>query len=289
MRYYLLLITLYCCIPIPCYAQQQVIRYIQDEGDLDHRHEYFIKLLRLALDKDTEDAENMLLQPAENYMSQSRSFHQLINNDGIDIIWNGTSIAREQHLHPIRIPLIKGLLGYRVLIINKKDKDKFASVKTINDLKKYTAGQGFDWPDTQILRANQLAVVTSSNYLGLFKMLLSGRFDYFPRGINEAQQELASYNNGELMVNEHIVLRYTFPVYFFVNKNNAKLANSIEQGLNKAIADGSFEQLFNDYYQPKKILSTYLNPSSIIIDLENPLLPALTPIENKEFWLQFQQ
>jgi len=282
---YLLWFLLICSYPVSlCLAQTQVIHYIKSDGDQDNRHEYYIKLLRLALDKGANDPSNILLKPTKSYMSQSRSFHQLINGKNIDVIWNGTSIAREKDLLPIRIPLIKGLIGYRVLVIHKKDQQKFAAISSIDDLKNYSAGQVNDWPDTKILRANHLKVVTSSTYLGLFNMLLSYRFDYFPRGANEAWRELEAHNNPDLMINKHILLRYTFPVYFFVNKNNKLLANTIQKGLERAIADGSFDQVFDAYHQHEKMFGTLPIEQRLIIELDNPILPPLTPINNKALW-----
>ena len=282
---YLLFFFLICSYSVSlCLAQTQVIHYIKSDGDQDNRHEYYIKLLRLALDKGATDPANIVLKPTSSYMSQSRAFHQLINGDNIDVIWNGTSIEREKDLLPIRIPLIKGLIGYRVLVIHKKNQQKFSAISSIDDLKNYSAGQVNDWPDTEILRANHLKVVTASTYLGLFNMLLSYRFDYLPRGVNEAGRELEARNNPDLMINKHILLRYTFPVYFFVNKNNTTLATAIQNGLERAIADGSFDQIFDAYHQHEQMFGTLPIEQRVIIELNNPILPPLTPINNETLW-----
>lgn len=51
----------------------------------------------------------------------------------------------------------------------------------LDDLACYKAGQGFDWVETSVLRANGLPVMTSANSETLYGMLAAGRFDYFPR------------------------------------------------------------------------------------------------------------
>jgi hypothetical protein len=91
----------------------------------------------------------------------------------------------EAALLPIRIPIDKGLLGWRIFLVNRAKADQFAAVKTLDGLRPYQAGQGHDWPDTDILRANGLKVQGSANYDGLFKTLQAGRIDYFPRSVVE--------------------------------------------------------------------------------------------------------
>lgn len=49
---------------------------------------------------------------------------------------------------PVRIPLLKGLMGCRISIINKKNRKKFAKIKSVEELKKLTALQGHDYFDT---------------------------------------------------------------------------------------------------------------------------------------------
>jgi len=116
-------------------------------------------------------------------MQQGRAIHQLAQDKNVDIIWTVTSKTRERQLLPIRIPLLKGLLGHRVLIIRKKEKRIFSAVLNLEDLQQFTAGQGHDWPDVKILQANGINVSTASTYDGLFSMLQAARFDFFPRGI----------------------------------------------------------------------------------------------------------
>lgn len=260
-----------------CFADKQVVTYVKPESGADPRHQYYVELLALALNKGEDQNSNTVLQQSLRDMQQSRAVQQLAKNKYIDILWTVTSKHREKLLRPIRIPLIKGLLGQRVFIIRKEDKHKFESVHTIEDLRVYIAGQGHDWPDTKILQANDIKVATTSTYDGLFSMLSAQRFDYFPRGVNEAWDELAVRKNPGLIVEETLLLRYPSPVYFFVTKNNISLAEKIEKGLLCAIEDGSFDRLFDAYH--KKIISQANLKNRTTILLHNPLIPD--PISNK--------
>lgn len=61
-------------------------------------------------------------------IAQSRVF-DLVNLGTITLIMAMTTKEREEKLLPIRIPVYKGLCGYRIFIINRKDQKKFAKVK----------------------------------------------------------------------------------------------------------------------------------------------------------------
>ncbi len=270
-----------------CQASDRVITYVKPEGINDNRNEYFIKLLALALNK-TETQSNKIDLQATMSMQQGRALHQLAQGRSIDVVWTVTSADREKQLLPVRIPLLKGLLGHRVLIIRKEDQDKFSAVNNIKDLQQYTAGQGHDWPDTKILRANQFTVTTTSTYEGLFGMLAAQRFDFFPRGINEAWQEIEIQANPKLIVEEHILLYYPSPIYFFVNNHDKLLAKRLEKGLTLSIADGSFDQLFYTHNAHKKMFAIGRLNQRKVITLKNPLLPPLTPLQNKKLWYKLK-
>jgi len=282
MNYFLFIVMVFSFIG-HSQGNDKVILYLKSEGTQDRRSEYFVQLLKMALEK-TETELNKVKLESTIKMQQGRAVQQLLMGKNIDIIWTVTSISREEKLLPIRIPLLKGLLGHRVLIIRKEDKNKFSSVTNLNDLKQFTAGQGHDWPDTEILRANQLDVTTASNYEGLFAMLEARRFDYFPRGVNEAWQELEVQKKSNLIVDDHILLYYPSPIYFFVNNNNHMLASRIEKGLILSIEDGSFDLLFDSYHEYEKVFATKLHRQRKVLQLHNPLLPPLTPLKSKKLW-----
>jgi len=283
--YFLLVVT---NIGHYCQANDKVITYAKSESVKDQRSEYFIALLNLALSKTNNQINTIQLKATTRPMQQGRAIVELALNRGVDVVWSVTSITREQQLLPIRIPLLKGLLGYRVAIIRAEDEEKFAKVTSIKSLRKFTAGQGHDWPDTKILTANKIDVVTSSSYEGLFAMLQMKRFDFFPRGITEAWQEVAMHRDSKLIVDETILLYYPSPIYFFVNKTNNMLAERIEKGLQLSIDDGSFKKLFYSYPEHKNMFSSVKIKQRKVITLHNPLLSSLTPLDNKRLWYQFK-
>lgn len=204
---------------------------------------YFYKLLDLALTKTqaTDGAFTVNLYPEA--FSIDRFLAALKNDTLVNIVWTTNNLKRNEELLPIRVSLLGELNNYRLLLIRKEDQEKFSQVNTIEQLRKLRAGLGSQWPDTEIMQKNNFHVVTSVTHDSLFKMLEAKRFDYFPRGLYEIWNELKLQQAKNFIIEPHLMLYYELPFYFFVNKNNRKLAERIERGLKLAIADGSFEQL----------------------------------------------
>lgn len=256
----------------------EIVRYPIPESAADQRYDYPRKLLELVLSK-TRTAYRVEY-PAVS-MSQSRQVIELEAGRMIDVSSLPSSAERETRLLPIRVPVNKGLLGWRLGLVRKGDTNRVAQVKTLSDLMGVRIAQGQDWPDTQILGGNGLEVINGSTYEGLFKMLESQRFDYFPRSVMEIWGEQEAHAS-TLEIEPHVALHYFYDSYFFVNKRNTKLAADISEGMEKAIADGSFDKLFNEHWG-ERVRKARLNERTVI-ELRNPLLTPETPSNRRELW-----
>ncbi len=258
----------------PAWANK--VRYPQGQGD----DNFELGLLKVALERAKSD---YVVELVPKVMQQSRIIAEIGRQGGsIDIIATMTSREREAALLPIRIPLDKGLFGWRIAFVSAERSDLLSSMHTPADLGRVRAGQGHDWPDLEIMRANGLTVRGVSDRVNLFKMLELGRIDYFPRSMLELQREAATHPT--LRVDQHILLRYPAAYYFFVNKANAKLAVDIERGLEAMIADGSFDKMFYQFYGPT--LRNANLTKRRVLNLENPNLPEATPLARKELWFR---
>ncbi|QAU34951.1 hypothetical protein [Janthinobacterium sp. 17J80-10] len=248
---------------------------------IDGRYDFQIRLLKLALDK---SGVAYHMRPSNIKMEQGRSLLQLEKGADIDVLWSMTSREREQKLRPIRIPIDKGLTGYRVFLIKRENLQKFARVRTLDQLRHYEAGQGSHWPDTRILQANGLNVYGATVYENLFSMLDAARFDYFPRSITEVWDEIEAHPERSLVIEPTILLTYPAAAYYFVNKDNQALASAIETGLLRAIRDGSFDLLFDEYYGEFIRKADLRNRK--VIRLQNPLLSEQTPFSQRHLWFR---
>lgn len=250
----------------------------------DPRSYYPIALLRMALEKAGGDYQ---LKPSKRDQSQRRSLRQLAAGVGMDVVWTFTSIEREKNLLPIRIPIDRGLLGWRLLLVRADDLGQFSQTMDPAELRSLRAVQGLDWPDLPILEHNGFRVIPSTYYAGMFTMLQLRRVDYFPRSISEIDSELQARPQANLAIADGVVLYYPAPSYFFVSPKRPELAQKIETGLRLAIADGSLQQLFLQHFS-EDIRRAKLNERQVI-RLHNPYLNKATPLDDASLWFDPQK
>ena len=227
-----------------CVAQPLVITYPGPAAAADTRADYYVSLLDLALSKTGFAYE---LRPYTVIATGSRVLRDLEEGHDIDITWGPTTQTWEEEALPVRIPLDRGILGWRLLLVNQADLPAFAKVHTLDQLKAYTAGLQYDWSDVAILRANGLPVVQASVYETMFQMLRLHRFQYFPRGVGEIEGEAKRFASLGLVIEPTLALHYPSQTYFFVSRKNPALHDLVERGLEAAQHDGSFERLFEKF------------------------------------------
>ena len=205
---------------------------------------YFPRLLRLALEKTRAEGPFDIVEIGQ-HLTSPRQAIELKNNGLINLMWDGSNREREATLYPVRVSLLRHLNDYRVFLIRAEDQPRFSEIRTLAQLRALKAGAGVNWPSTDVLRYNDMPVVTSIAYQYLFPMLRARRFDYLPRGVHEAFVEQRNRSAEKLAVERTIFLHYHVPYYFFVSRENAALGQRVERGLLAALKDGSFDQLFN--------------------------------------------
>ena len=266
-------------VNFPLVAEPQQIHYPAVATLSDFSSEYPIALLQLALEKAGASAE---LQPSAEPMSKSRALLLLNTRAGIDVVWTMTSEERERQYLPVRIPIYRGLGSYRLLLIRAADQQKFSDINQPKVLYHTRFAQVHDWIDTEILRAGKFSVLAVSQYENLFQMLLKNRVDAVPRGVLEIEAEAQTWQQHGLAIENSWLIQYPGAVYFFVEKSQTELAATIERGLGRAIDDGSFLRLFDQFF--RQHLDKMLLQQRKVIRLANPFLPAATPLNNQALW-----
>jgi ABC-type amino acid transport substrate-binding protein len=263
----------------PIDAAETVIRYFPS-GSI---YEYRWKLLELALAHAGDAAEKVRLEPYQEEVTQNRGV-LLLQSGTIDVIALGTNDERESKLRPVRIDILRGIVGFRLLVIRAADEGRIAQMDGSALRRQLTFGLNSQWADLPIMEANGFSVTTSSSYEDLFGMLAAGRFDAFPRGLNEARRELDERKTlyPQLAVEATKALYFPFPIYFWVNKNNPALADKIERGLRLSLADGSFRQLFETYHAAE--IASIRRQRRQVILLNNPVLPVGAVPPDTSWW-----
>lgn len=247
---------------------------------------YYLRLLKMLLEVSRAPDEQIRYEFADRQFSQQRWMVEVSNEAGNGILWTVTTKARERQLLPLRHALTKGLIGLRLLIIRPADAATFASVSSIADLQKLVACQGSQWPDTQVLRANGLNVNEGMDVERLYKMLASGRCDYFPRGISELTLEDGYLQRHRLMAVPGLVITYPQAMYFFVNRNNHALVERLDAGWQKLVANGELDNFFFSQPRVQQALAFLAATPIRIIALDNPSAPNNLSIPGISYWLE---
>lgn len=177
----------------PAYGDDKdllVVTYRAAASEKDTRQNYYEDILKLTLEKTKARYGDYKILEAP-YMIQLRDAYaiekEIYSNYVVDENYEDKFLA--SNVDYIAFPLDFGLTGVRICFVNPKIKEEIKRATTIEQLKKYTIGQGIGWEDVEILRSNGFKVIAIQNYDGIFKMTAIGRVDLFCRGVNELPRE----------------------------------------------------------------------------------------------------
>jgi len=264
--------------------------YHPPESPLDVRYLYHWEILRTALEKTKPKWGDYRMTPSA-FMTEQRQAFELKNATGkLTVMYLSTTPDFEKTLVPVRIPVDRNLGGYCVFLIRREDQPRFAAIRTLDDLRRFSYGLGLGWIDVDILRANHFNVVTGSSYDGLFEMLVNRRFDIFIRAAVEVLDEYDRRKASlpDLHIEDGIIFYYTLPMYFWFprTREGRRLAARAEEGMRMMIADGTYDAIF-DKYQRQKIMRLRLKERRIF-RINNPNVGPETPLSDKRLWFDPQ-
>jgi hypothetical protein len=267
-------------LAIACTFAAEVIT-LKPQSNEDERYQYVEVLLSKILEK--ADVTSKVVQ-AKSEFSRDRLLQELIKGDNIHVMAEAPKPGWEDRLLPIRIPIRKGIQGYRLFLINALDQKAIAEVETLEDFMRFPTGSGAQWSTRRVMENAGFQVVTSEDYNTLFTMLKLRRFITFGRGINEVFNEQESFvgQNENLVVDQSLCLFIPLPTYFFVSPAHPELAQQIEIGLERMIEDGSFDEHFLSYHQADIERAKLADRK--IFNITNPNLSEHTPLNARSYW-----
>ncbi|MGI2224301.1 hypothetical protein [Shewanella frigidimarina] len=268
------------------YANDQFI-INHSESELDNRYQYTYDLLTLVIEATKADFGEASLTVSDMIMSRNRIFRALKDGQTINVIAEASKLEWDEQLIPIRIPIRKGIQGFRIFIIKQENAAALANITTLAQLTSLNTGSGSQWSTKVALQLAGFNVVESTEYDNLFNMLSKGRFVTFGRGVNEIFQEVALFKQHypEIVVDEHIMLNIPLATYYYVSPNKPRLAQRIQIGLQRIIDNSQFDQLFYQHHCTY-LLKSKLN-QRLIFKIENPFISEseMTSIVGNDFLL----
>lgn len=246
MRWLPVLLSLLAALPAAAAPPQpQIVTIPYMEREAPHRA-YADDLLALALElsRDKYGPYRVVQQRDETVIR--RQLLELEKGNSLSV---AVAMPTQEWLDgalPVRVPIMRGLASFRFFLGRQSDVPLYESVRTADDLRRLSFGQGPGWSTARILEDNGFNVVYGGAHATLIPMLHSGRFQLLMRGIYEVEPELRAQQRthpGLLVVNQFAVYTY-MPMYFFVARNQPLLAERLAYGLKQAYANGQADRLF---------------------------------------------
>jgi len=117
----------------------------------NNKNHYFKSLLLLALEKTRPANDSDRLININKSMSQTRAFEELQHNN-VDVIWSMTSIDREKLTHPVRTPLLKGLLDIAFLLFARANSILLTKLSALKIYKHSPPGRVLTGPTILLLK-----------------------------------------------------------------------------------------------------------------------------------------
>ena len=251
----------------------------------DERHLYYWQLLDAALAANRDKYGDYTAKPFDSPMTFQRAAAEVESGSGrVNIVSRATNLDLEKRLRPIRIPLDKGLLGFRMFLVMPETQARLDSVKTLDELKQFTIGQSSSWTDVRVLQAAGFKLVLADTYTPLFSMLGGQRFDLFARGTIEIEAEWRANRDNVpgMLIEKRFALHYPMPRYFFVPRTpeGERMAERIEDGLQRLRVSGEFERRYQAW--KKLVLGDLQLSGRTVFRLPNPELSPEAPTD--KFW-----
>ena len=233
---------------------------------------FYMDALVWLLDKSGEDYT--LVHTDHPTSTQKRKVAFLLDKE-IDVIYAGTTQKLEDTLQPVRFPITRGLIGVRLMIINKDYQPVYNQVTSLEQLQNHIAALGYEWAEIDIFSQAGLPFVEKI-YDEIFVTLDKGGRFYFPRGALEAFSELKDKQQHmpNLKVEEQLLLKYKSAVLFFVHPDNKALKAALEAGFKKGYADGSYKRFFYNHPLIKSSFDQAKLSQRTVIEIPDAYFPS---------------
>ena len=262
---------------------ENVVRIVSKQSDKDQRGDYKVTLLNALLGHTTAEFGSYRIENVEP-ITRKRGFVEMLEGRLVNLYFAPADQQWEDNLLPIRIPIRKGLLNYRLLLIDKGDIETFAAIRTADDLRRLEVGLRAGWTTTKVMKALDFQIVTAPSYDSVFRMLAHRRFSFIPRGVNEIFGEVEARRDEapNIVIEPSLALFMPMPVYIYVSPKEPRLAQRIEAGFRIIRENGEFDRLFEEFFA-SQIAQADLDRRRIV-QIGNPLLSEETPFDDPGLW-----
>lgn len=262
------------------------VRITNALSSMDKRLEYKSDVIKQALELTVPEFGAYEYKIINIRMNRHRALTTIIRGLPSNIYISPANEEWNKKTIPIKIPIRRGLLNYRLLLINKVDLPKFSAVNTRDDLKVLTAGVQSGWVTTEVLRAAQMDYVETQSFDGLFTLLDNQHFNYIPRAIYEIFDELKVRQDllENVIIEPTLAIHLPMPTYIYVSPTEPRVAKRLEAGLRIMLENGDLDRTLQKFYADDIKRANLKNRK--IIKIDNPYYKDNDLLDDKSLWYQ---
>ena len=207
-----------------------------------------IALLKLALERAEEEYGKIEIKAA-SASSLIDAFSTLeLDETGFDAVISAVDLDREGRFLPVYVPLNRGLLGFRLCLINPNQQSMFDQINAREDFSKFSVSitQGKTSPDVDILEFNTIDVVVDDTDNLRIENLINNTAQCYSRSLIEVGHDLDKFDS--VALESSLMLVYPLADIIYFRQGAQTLKDAIEYGLQALIEDGSYMEEFYSAY-----------------------------------------
>ena len=254
------------------------------ESVLDQRIHFKKQILINALELTKPKYGDYQIEIKKYYMNGDRSFVELTTGKNINVYFALTRSDMEEIAIPIRIPVRRGIVNYRLLLIKRGTENFFSNVNTLDDLKKIRVGVDTAWAAHKTLLYHGFNIIPVADYDSMFNMLARKRFEYIPRAPNEIFDEIERHPGEfyDFIIEPTLAIYMPSATYVFVSKEFPRIADRLKEGLELMVKNGDLLKIFHTFFYDSILKANIKNRK--IINIVNPYLPETVPVDDSTLW-----
>ncbi|MCP5162916.1 MAG: transporter substrate-binding domain-containing protein [Hahellaceae bacterium] len=257
------------------------VKVCQTESELD---EYRIELANLVLKKTKTEYGWAKIAPVAHEPDPTLSRCLFMLRTGkVDLVYVPPTDTLLADFEVIPVDILRGLLSYRVLVINQNAQNGFARLNGLRELQSYK-GVYRDRDEQAFYKINRLPALEGESVNQSLQMIESNRADYIFTDLLSAWTLVDAKKDKypALSVEDTLALELQYPIYFMVRKGNQRLKERLESGLDLVIKDGSFQALFDKSFGHIATQANMASRNVIPVSYEGA---DQVPVVDNRFWM----
>lgn len=269
MRKLLCLCMLFVCCASSA-APVLMVRYIGSSSGV--KEDYYLEIIDAALKATSPQFGAYKIEFVRESITSQRKHELLVAGERLNIdrlVGFHNNAGPRSVLLQVKMPLLRGFMGYRIPLIRRDKQTVFDQVNTLADLKNIPLGLGKGW-EGYIYQKNGFNLTEPINFETLLKMLAGGRYDFVPLSAIEIEDRYLIDNQmlDNLVPENHILIHTALPNYFYVSPNTPELAQRLNVGFKILQKNGELDKIFDKYFLERLKKLDLANRK--IIEIPNP-------------------